>query len=239
MHSLEVASTSAAKAVTPHEERAKAQDLMTTATKVATYIEGLLQSPASYPVAKAASSILISGSDMKAMIPSGSLSSLIIKNKDMSRVDYTGMSFVETQCTDCDLSRSIMLRVAFHQSSFVGCTFDGSIFKANTIRPRSSHQQALVEDAPQGLSRHFHRSDTAAFVGCSFKFCMLDVTELQVLDPNTGSLIPPWKWDRAGFPLFVECDFEFSDVRCRAACSWMFHNCRGVPAFDVDRSSQR
>ncbi|CUG90285.1 Hypothetical protein, putative [Bodo saltans] len=215
MHSLEVASTTSSSSgqLTPHEEHAKAQSLMTTAAKVTTFIEGLLQSPASYPIAKAASTILISGSDMKAMIPSGSLSSLVIEKKDMSRVDYTGMSFVDTQCNDCDLSRSIMMRVAFHQSRFVNCTFDGSIFKANSVKGQT---------------------ESTVFVGCSFKFCMMDVSELQVLHPVTGSVTPPQKWDRACVPLFFDCDFEFSDVKSCAPCSWMFRNCRGVPAFDID-----
>lgn len=240
LHELEMSSVqhvaSSSSAVSPHDANSQLQRRITVAESATNSIETLLQSACS-PVTRAASSILLSGLDLKAIVPNGSLSSLRMEGKEMSRVDFTGMSFVDTVATACDFSRSVMLRVAFYQSQFRDCRFDGAILKSNSIVPPGA-----TDNTGRSQGHHHQRRSSPpspVFVNCSFKYCMVDVVDLG-LSTHEGTAVPRCDWLSHGFPIFENCDFMMSDVKCSASCAWMFRGCRNVPAFTIvgDRAAR-
>jgi uncharacterized protein YjbI with pentapeptide repeats len=234
IHGLETASLSSSSAISPKDENARQQRRITLADAASNNIETLLQSAPSV-ISAAASSILVSGADLKAIIPDGALSCLAMEAKDLSRADLTGMSLVGTSGTRCDFSRCLMYRVAFHQSRFEACVFDGAILKANSIMPSTPADQSDYGNSSlqsQENSRGF-LSVSPVFRGCSFKFCMLDITELRLCNPSSGKPIPKGDWSSHGYPIFENCDFEYSEIRCNEGCGWMFRQCRNVPRFTL------
>lgn len=168
------------------------QRMLTLSRKASSDLDVLLNSAPS-PVTTTASSLLVSGLDVKAILDNGSLTLLQMSHKDLSRCDFTGVTFDGCTASYCDFSRTIMYRTQFFGCVFSHCRFDGAILKHCVVAP----------PVPSGEGLH----GTTTFLNCSFRFSLLDLKSLKLVGrgANVVQGCPP--------EVFVGCDFDCAEVQ--------------------------
>ena len=215
-----------------HPERSYEQSLQqirqqqhTTALQAIGDIELLASSPPSLATLTA-SSLLLAGLDAKAILSQGTngLQDVSIHGKDFSRADFTGLQFVNVCGLESSFARSIWYRVRLQDSCFVDCNFAGSIVKRLSVTSSSGvHQTEMEEETHDGMNeendeqQHDETRRTGSsssvvtpFQRCDCRYAMIDLTDTAdewiAATTNGEDVI-------ATTPLFVDCDFQFAQIK--------------------------
>ncbi|KAH9598519.1 hypothetical protein LSM04_002095 [Trypanosoma melophagium] len=164
-------------------------------------ISAVMTTPATIPN-RAASELLLSGTDVKALLSDGTLRDLCIEEKCLSQCDFSTVSFLSVNAIGVDYSRSLFYAAVFHNCVFVNCCFDGCVMK------------------------ELRCSGNVKFERCSFRFAhmVLRLSSERTISTSKRSIgITKGKssevmFDHCDFDL---CDFDGSDpvpLRCFVDC---------------------
>ncbi|KAF5222299.1 hypothetical protein ECC02_004580 [Trypanosoma cruzi] len=119
-------------------------------TALATAVLAFMSSDTSV-MNRAASELILAGSDVKALFPDGTLRGVRMEHKCMSQCDFSTMSFLSVVATDVDFSRSLFYGVIFHDCMFVRCCFDGCVLKEICCSGNVRFEQCSFRFASIGL----------------------------------------------------------------------------------------
>ncbi|ORC87619.1 uncharacterized protein TM35_000212250 [Trypanosoma theileri] len=134
-------------------------------------------------VNRAASELLLSGTDVKALLSDGTLRGLCMEEKCLSQCDFSTVSFLSVSARSVDFSRSVFYAAVFHDSVFVNCSFDGCVMK------------------------ELRCSGHVRFEGCSFRFAHIVLRGSSLSSPATAGK----KREKRSGVLFDRCEFDLCD----------------------------
>ncbi|EKF38726.1 hypothetical protein MOQ_001062 [Trypanosoma cruzi marinkellei] len=100
---------------------------------------------------RAASELILAGSDVKALFTDGTLRGVRMEHKCMSQCDFSTLSFLSVVATDVDFSRSLFYGVIFHDCVFVRCCFDGCVLKEISCSGNVRFEECSFRFASIGL----------------------------------------------------------------------------------------
>ncbi|KEG07646.1 hypothetical protein DQ04_09191010 [Trypanosoma grayi] len=146
---------------------------------------------------RAVSELLLRGTDVKAVLPDGTLRGVCIEQKCLSQCDFSTLSFLSVRATGVDFSRSLFYASIFHNTVFTQCCFDGCVLK------------------------ELRCTGNVRFVGCSFRFASIAM-RVAASEASTAAVTKAGStcvvFDRCDFDL---ADFDGSDrvpARCFVGC---------------------
>ncbi|RNF12072.1 uncharacterized protein Tco025E_06533 [Trypanosoma conorhini] len=171
-------------------ELSMCRDAGEAATALATAVRAFMSSDTSV-MNRAASELLLAGSDVKALVPDGTLRGIRMERKCMSQCDFSTVSFVSVFAAEVDFSRSLFYGAIFHDCVFVRCCFDGCVLK------------------------ELRCSGNVRFEECSFRFANIEF-RLSRGDNATRAKV---LFDRGDFDLADFSGSDRLPARCFVGCS--------------------
>nr|CCC48767.1 conserved hypothetical protein [Trypanosoma vivax Y486] len=141
---------------------------------------------------RAASELLVTGADLRAILPDGAMRHLEIRNKCLTRCDFSTVSLLSVSAACVDFSRSLFYAAAFHNCVFVDCCFDGCVLKELRCLGNVRFERCSFCFAAIAL-RGIHKS--------SHTLCA---------QPRAAGNRTTRRWD-GGTVVFDRCDFDLSD----------------------------
>ncbi|RNE95204.1 hypothetical protein TraAM80_10341 [Trypanosoma rangeli] len=159
------------------------------ATALATAVRAFMSSDTSV-MNRAASELILAGSDVKALFPDGTLCGIRMEHKCMSQCDFSTVSFLSVYATEVDFSRSLFYGAIFHDCVFVRCCFDGCVLK------------------------ELRCSGNVRFEDCSFRFANIEL-RLSRGDKSTRAKV---MFERGDFDLADFSGSDRLPARCFVDC---------------------